>query len=91
MAGGVRTPTGRARICKRLRSPGIDYKESISSAYVAWRAGTTNRLHRLAESFPGHLKRLPIRALYAALYKDGAQTTFYNTRTQDLAYKQVMH
>jgi hypothetical protein len=33
-----------SRICKRLRSPGID------SAYVAWRAGTSNRLshHRHA-------------------------------------------
>jgi hypothetical protein len=31
----------RARICKRLRSPGIDSKESIPPAYVAWRAGTT--------------------------------------------------
>jgi hypothetical protein len=32
----------RGRICKRLRSLGIDYKESISSVYVAWRAGKTN-------------------------------------------------
>jgi hypothetical protein len=43
----------RARICKRLRSPGIDSEESIPSAYVAWRAGTTtlfllsSSLHRL--------------------------------------------
>jgi hypothetical protein len=29
---------GRARICKRLWSPGIDFEESISPAYVAWRA-----------------------------------------------------
>jgi len=28
-------------IFKLLRSPGIDFKESISSAYVAWRDGTT--------------------------------------------------
>ncbi len=28
-------------IVKRLRSPGIDSKESIPPAYVAWRAGTT--------------------------------------------------
>jgi hypothetical protein len=31
--------TARARICKRLRSPGIDSKESIPLAYVALRAG----------------------------------------------------
>jgi hypothetical protein len=30
----------RARICERLRSPGIDFKESIPPAYVVWRAGT---------------------------------------------------
>jgi hypothetical protein len=29
-----------ARICKRLRSPDIDSKESIPTAYVAWQAGT---------------------------------------------------
>ncbi len=33
----------RARICKRLRSPGIDFKESIPPAHVAWRTGTSNR------------------------------------------------
>jgi hypothetical protein len=32
------------RICKRLWSPGIDSEESISPAYVAWRASTTNRV-----------------------------------------------
>ncbi len=30
---------GRARICKRSKSPGIDFKESIPPANVAWRAG----------------------------------------------------
>ncbi len=30
----------RARICKRLRSPGIDSEDSILPAYVAWQAGT---------------------------------------------------
>jgi hypothetical protein len=35
---------GRAQIRKRLRSPGIDSKESIPPAYVAWRAGTSNRV-----------------------------------------------
>ncbi len=34
--------TSRARIFKRLRSPGIDSKEWIPPAYVAWRAGTIN-------------------------------------------------
>jgi hypothetical protein len=34
----------RTRICKRVRSPGIDSKESIPPAYVTWRAGTTNRV-----------------------------------------------
>jgi hypothetical protein len=31
----------RARIYKRLRSPGIDSKESIPPAYAAWRTGAT--------------------------------------------------
>jgi hypothetical protein len=30
-----------ARICKCLRRPGIDTKESIPPAYVAWQAGTS--------------------------------------------------
>jgi hypothetical protein len=34
----------RARICKRLWRPGIDSEDSIPPAYVAWRAGTTNRV-----------------------------------------------
>jgi hypothetical protein len=34
----------RVRILKLLRSPGIDSKESIPPAYVAWRAGTTTLL-----------------------------------------------
>ncbi len=66
----------RARICKRLCSLGIDYKESIPSAYVAWQAGTTNRVAiparqaKLAggidslESIPGLLKSLQIWALW---------------------------
>jgi hypothetical protein len=33
------TVYSRARICKHLRSPGIDSEESISPSYVAWRAG----------------------------------------------------
>jgi hypothetical protein len=49
-----------------LRSPGIDSKESTLPAYVsyvAWRAGTTNRLVVRAESVPGLLKGLQIWAL----------------------------
>jgi hypothetical protein len=34
----------RVRICKRLWNPEIDSEESIQLAYVAWRAGTTNRV-----------------------------------------------
>ncbi len=56
----------RARICNRLRSPGIDSKESIPTAYVAWRAGASNRVvvpARQAENrFQGSLKGLQIRA-----------------------------
>ena len=34
----------RARICKRFRSPEIDYEKSIPPAFVAWQAGTTFRV-----------------------------------------------
>ncbi len=36
--------TSRARTFKILGSPGIESKESIPPAYVAWRAGTTTLL-----------------------------------------------
>jgi hypothetical protein len=56
----------RARICKHLWSPGIDFEESISSAYVAWRARATNGVvvpARLAGNrFLGPFKGLQIRA-----------------------------
>jgi hypothetical protein len=56
----------RARICKRLWSPGIDSEESISPAYVACRAGSTNRVvvpARQAENrFLGSMKGLQIPA-----------------------------
>ncbi len=49
----------RARISKRSRSPGIDSKESIPPAYVAWRASPSNRVVVPAwESIPELLKRL---------------------------------
>jgi hypothetical protein len=58
-----------ARICKRLWSPGIDSEESISPAYVACRAGTTNRVvepsRQAGNRFLGSLKGLQIRALPA--------------------------
>jgi hypothetical protein len=56
----------RARICKCLWSPGIDFEELISPAYVAWRAGTKNRVVALARQagnrFLDSLKGLLIRA-----------------------------
>jgi hypothetical protein len=50
------------RICKCLWSPGIDSQESISPAYVAWRASTINTVGfrtgpPIWESIPGLLKR----------------------------------
>jgi hypothetical protein len=33
-----------ARICKRLRNPGIDSEELIRPNYVTWRASTTSRV-----------------------------------------------
>ncbi len=57
----------RARICKRLWNPGIDSEKSIPPAYVAWRAGTTNRVfvpvRQTGNRFLGSLKGLKIRAL----------------------------
>jgi hypothetical protein len=56
-----------SRICKCLRSPGIDSEEAIPPAYVAWRAGTTNRVivpaRQARNRFLGSLKGLQIRAL----------------------------
>ncbi len=59
----------RAQICKRFRSPGIDSKESIPPTYVAWRAGTSNRIvvhaRQDGNRFLGSLKGLQILALYS--------------------------
>jgi hypothetical protein len=53
----------RARICKRVRNPGIE--ESTPPAHVAWRAGTTNRVVgpalQAGNRFLGLLKGLQIR------------------------------
>ncbi len=57
----------RARICKRLRRPGIDSEDSILPAYVALRAGTAKRIvvpaRQAGNRFLGSLKGLQIRAL----------------------------
>jgi hypothetical protein len=56
----------RARINKRIWSPGINPKELIPPAYLAWRAGTSNMIvvpSRLAgNQFLGSLKGLQIQA-----------------------------
>jgi hypothetical protein len=58
----------RARICKRF-SPGIDSKESIPPAYLAWWADNPAWAGGIDffESIPGLLKRLQIRALLPAI------------------------
>jgi hypothetical protein len=65
----------RARICKRLRSPGIVSKESIPPASLARRAGTSNRVVVLARQagyrLLGSLKVLQIRALYTTVVEGG--------------------
>ncbi len=61
----------RARICKRLWSPEIDSKESIQPAYVAWWAGTTNRVvvpaRQAGNRFLGSFKGLKIRAQFVCV------------------------
>jgi len=51
----------RVRICKRLRSPGIDSEKSIPPAFEDWQAGRTKRVVVTGppgwESIPGLLKR----------------------------------
>ena len=51
-SGNQSLMTHRARICKRLRSPGFD-------SYLSYRPA---RLHRLTESIPGLRKCLQIRS-----------------------------
>jgi hypothetical protein len=62
----------RARICKRLWSPGINSENSIPPAYVAWRAGTTCRIvvptRQAGNRFLGSLKGLQIKALFLPPY-----------------------
>ncbi len=55
----------------RNRFQGIDSKESIQPAYVAWRAGASNRIVvpacQAGNRFLGSLKGLQIRALESCL------------------------
>ncbi len=57
----------RARIYKHLRSLGIDSRDSIPPAYVAWRAGTSNRVvvpgRQAGNRFLGSLKGLQIESM----------------------------
>jgi hypothetical protein len=58
----------RARICKLLRSPGIDARNRFRQPiYVAWRAGTSNRVVLPARQagirFLGSFKGLQVLAL----------------------------
>jgi hypothetical protein len=56
----------RARICKRLRGPGIDSEKSIQPNCLVWWAGTTNRVvvpaRHAGNRFLGSLKGLQNRA-----------------------------
>ncbi len=55
-----------APICKQSWTPGIDSEESISPAYLAWRASATNRVvvpaRQAGNRFLCSLKGLQIRA-----------------------------
>jgi hypothetical protein len=67
----------RARICKRLRSPGID---SVS-LHVAWRANTSNMVdvpdRQTGNRFLGFLKAwvLALKKKYATLFHSGKRKT----------------
>jgi hypothetical protein len=56
----------RARICKGLWSQGIDSEQSIPPYYLAWRAGTINRVvvpaRQAGNRCLGSLEGLQIRA-----------------------------
>ncbi len=76
---------------KLLRSPGIDSKESISSAYEAWRAGTTTLfllgpqppqiVLKLQHRLHRLLKRLQIRSLGSRLTYTISGMSFTNNRS----------
>jgi hypothetical protein len=75
----------RARICKRLWSPGIDSEESIPPACVARRAATTDRVvvpaRQDGNRFLGSLKGLQIRAQACA--QVGEERSLQEVRHQD--------
>ncbi len=62
---GIELDLTRARICKRLRSRGIDSEEPIPAGFVAGRAGTTNMVvvptRQVRNRFLGSIKGLRIR------------------------------
>jgi hypothetical protein len=82
----------RARICKRFRSPGIDSKESIPPAYVAWRAGTSNRIivpaHQARNRFMSSLKGLQIRAQFSRKKNRGLPFCFCSMMSGGLSHVQ---
>ena len=83
-----------ARICKRLRSPGIDSKEPIPPAFVAWRAGTSDRVvvpaRQAGNRFLGSLKGLKIRALLRESIQSKAHFRLQYPR-QNLVFKILRH
>jgi hypothetical protein len=82
----------RDRICKRLRSSGIDSKESIClPAYVAWRAGTLNRVflpaRQAGNRVLGSFKGLQIRAPQGISHTDMDGHNFrYDSTTGGYGY-----
>ncbi len=69
----IYTQVIRARICKPFKGPGIDSQHGgpVRWPYLMYRPA---RSHRVAESIPGLLKRLQIRALK---YKICVQNTHF--------------
>ncbi len=73
---GVSANENRGRIYKCLKRPGIYSDDLISLTYVAWRAGTTNRVVvpacQAGNRFLGSQKGLQIRAqLYTGALING--------------------
>ncbi len=77
----------RARICKRLWNPETNSEESIQLAYVAWRAGSTNRVvvplpaRQAGNRFLGSLTGLQIRPLYKLLCSLSHMHSYTSTPT----------
>ncbi len=81
----------RARICKRLWSPGINFEESIPPAYVAWRAGTKNgvvvSVRQAGNRFLGSINGLQIRA-QASVHLWWAGQRTYNWKNKGVWHRQ---